>query len=472
MEGSSDSNVIESIIHKEKLSKRVKANERAEIITSKLPESLITHILSFLPAKDAVRTSVLSKKWIHLWTSITKLVLDDSVFYSSKRKTSAKQHFANFVYRVLLLNKSPSIESFSLVITGKYGVSMFNTWMSGILERNVKILHVCSHFEVDLNTYASYSLFECKVLEELVLKMISIIRVPPIAFVHFGHLKFLKLSSTVFVLDSSSSSEDLTLSLPVLKVFETIHCSWLNVNSVTLKAPLLESVLIEHDPNVTFYEMDLIIKISASRLTKFTFCCYGFISQHVVLLDPLSAQNAFANIVLSRCEDHSISETRSNASLLLRQFSEVKYLKFDGSEVLPLSESNVAILPVYRMLSHLELGLVTTEFLFALLLRSPVLKSLAFKGIIKFENEILNSATVPHCMTSTLQLVKFGNVHGLEHELCLAKFVMENGLVMQRMSFSLASPGLAQSKIIEDFKEKLFSFKKSFSFAIVEFSCD
>ncbi|TKY49267.1 F-box/FBD/LRR-repeat protein [Spatholobus suberectus] len=472
MEESSDSNVIGSSTSKEKLSKRVKAKEGVDGITSKLPESLISHILSFLPAKDAVRTSVLSKRWMYHWTSITKLDLDDSVFYSPKKKTGGKQFFVNFVYRALLLTKSPSMESFSLEITNKYDASLVNTWISGILNRNVKNLHIYSHFEVSFNAYTSYSLFDSEVLEELVLKMINTIRVP-ITFVHFGHLKLLKLCSIVFALESSSSSEDLTLSLPVLKVFETINCTWLNAKSVTLRAPLLESVLVEHDPEAIFYELDYLpIKISALCLKKIAFCSFCYISQNLVLLDPSSARNASANIILHRCNKDSVSETGSHASSLLRQFSEVKCLKFDGPEVLPPSESHVAILPVFGMLSRLELGFVTAEFLLALLLRSPVLKTLAFKGIYKFDKELLNSATVPHCLTSTLQLVKFGKVHGLEHELCLAKFVMENGLAMERMSFSLTSHRLAKSKIIEQFKDKLFSFKKGFSFAIVEFSCD
>jgi len=65
--------------------------KKGEDIISKLPESLITCILSSLPLKDAVRTSVLSKKWLLRWTSITKLELDDIVFhYPKKKKTSGK----------------------------------------------------------------------------------------------------------------------------------------------------------------------------------------------------------------------------------------------------------------------------------------------------------------------------------------------------------------------------------------------
>lgn len=94
------------------------------------------------------------------------------------------------------------------------------------------------------------------------------------------------------------------------------------------------------------------------------------------------------------------------------------------------------------------------------------------QGIFCFEQELLNSAVVPGCLGTTLRVVKFDNVSGLEHELCLAKFLMENGGVLERMSFSLESEWLGKSKMIEEFKKKLFSFKKSFSLAIVEFSND
>lgn len=51
MDESSDSNVVGSSTCKEKLSKKVKAKEGAESIMNKLPEQLISHILSLLQLK-------------------------------------------------------------------------------------------------------------------------------------------------------------------------------------------------------------------------------------------------------------------------------------------------------------------------------------------------------------------------------------------------------------------------------------
>ncbi|RZC76209.1 hypothetical protein C5167_000314 [Papaver somniferum] len=44
---------------------------------SKLPDPLVRHMLSFLPTKCAVSTSILSKRWKNVWVSIPVLdVLD------------------------------------------------------------------------------------------------------------------------------------------------------------------------------------------------------------------------------------------------------------------------------------------------------------------------------------------------------------------------------------------------------------
>ncbi|XLT79544.1 hypothetical protein HN873_001297, partial [Arachis hypogaea] len=60
------------------------------------------------------------------------------------------------------------------------------------------------------------------------------------------------------------------------------------------------------------------------------YCAYGFISQSITLVDPLSAHNAFADITLWKCEKDT--QTGLHAFLLLKQLNQVKYIKFEGSE--------------------------------------------------------------------------------------------------------------------------------------------
>ncbi|GAU44462.1 hypothetical protein TSUD_286540 [Trifolium subterraneum] len=450
-----------------------------DMFYSKLSEPhLISHILSFLPTRDAVRTSVLSKKWLDNWTFITKLDFDDGLyrdngtyricthcksrkqgdFYVSNKvgsddlnlcedfsksedalynggnslsfsdltkvkrgDTKLRLHFEQFVYNALLFTKnnnssiSSMLERFSLVINNNHDVGHLNIWISCILKRRVKNLKIhSSDHNRPFSASTSKSLLNSTQLEELelVLKKFTTINVPTNS-VHFEHLKHLKLSGINFTIDPSC--DYLTLRLPVLKKFEISNCK----------------------------------------------CFMPYASVKIIL----------------KQYENNISETRCFAFQILQHLQHAKYLKFEGLEFLTQSKEDVytvSSLPVFANLSHMELGIVTIEDILGLLQNSPVLKTvvLALNETPKFAKELLNFAVVPDCLTSALQIVNFEKVKGDEQVLFLAEFLLKNGKMLERMSFSLSNQKLAKAKAMKEFKEKLYSFKKGHSFGYLEFSYD
>ena len=93
-----------------------------------IPSSIIEHILSLVPIKDAVRTSILSRNWRYRWTKIPKLVFDledmvdeeeleEQLLWASETKElmmRCKRFFA--IHRVLCMHRGPILDfGFSMV---------------------------------------------------------------------------------------------------------------------------------------------------------------------------------------------------------------------------------------------------------------------------------------------------------------------------------------------------------------------
>ncbi|KAI6679877.1 hypothetical protein NL676_033758 [Syzygium grande] len=85
-------------------------------VISNLPDSVLLHILSFLPTRDAVRT-VMVPRFRYLWTSTRHLSFDHCAYHNCKEEAAAfriDERFVNFTDHVLTLHENPTIDSFRL----------------------------------------------------------------------------------------------------------------------------------------------------------------------------------------------------------------------------------------------------------------------------------------------------------------------------------------------------------------------
>ncbi|MED6118158.1 hypothetical protein PIB30_000140 [Stylosanthes scabra] len=450
--------------HEHRPPKRQKVMNEGEDKISNLPECIISSILSLLPTKDALRTCVLSKAWINHWRSITNFDMDDNDLHFNSGKCPSQERFRSFVYRSLMLTKFPRLDSFSLSIHYHHDMSSLNNWIAGALNRLLKKLCVKSKRKLSFSFLTSHSLLTSKNLEELEISMsyYSAKITVPVSHVRLGQLKFLTLHEVKF----SCSSKDLELSVPLLQKLETVNCRWFGAKYVTFNAPLLETVDITQHSKSSSLNGNCQIKFLALHLREFCYRDYGYRSLFVIKIDPSSSQNASATLILPPYKKRVSLRVQRSALLLLKRFCRVRYLKFGGPDIL---SEHVALLPEFGMLSHLELDSVTAEFLLGLLLKTPILNTLIVERLESISDKALleSAGVVPDCLRYTLQVVKFRDFCGDEHELCFAKFVMEKGSVLKKMSFSL-SHLFVKSEDIEELKEKLFALRKCLTSTIVE----
>ncbi|KAJ0823236.1 putative F-box domain, FBD domain, leucine-rich repeat domain superfamily [Helianthus annuus] len=84
-------------------------------IISTLPLNIIESILSLMPLRDALRTSVLSKKWRYTWRGMPKLVFTNNMVTVSSDHLCLqlkKYKLISAIFHVLLLHKGPEILKF------------------------------------------------------------------------------------------------------------------------------------------------------------------------------------------------------------------------------------------------------------------------------------------------------------------------------------------------------------------------
>ena len=130
---------------------------------SSLPDPLLCHILSFLPTTSSVATSILSRRWRHLWKHLQILDLVDCPFYEGQK---AEECFVAFVSEVLAQVRH--IQKFRLSCA-LHNRDALRSWINSVTGPHLQELHF-SLVNINWNHTLPRGVFTCTSLVSLVLK--------------------------------------------------------------------------------------------------------------------------------------------------------------------------------------------------------------------------------------------------------------------------------------------------------------
>ncbi|ESQ27142.1 hypothetical protein EUTSA_v10019621mg [Eutrema salsugineum] len=114
---------------------------------SKLPDDVLLMILSRLSTQEAIRTSLVSKRWEDVWKHISHLVLDMSRIINCKEPLDGSNRVATLMTKVIN-NHRGHLESCEIHHYSYQSVNgMLNTWIQALTSvKHTKVLTLEHHF--------------------------------------------------------------------------------------------------------------------------------------------------------------------------------------------------------------------------------------------------------------------------------------------------------------------------------------
>ncbi|GMY31382.1 f-box/lrr-repeat protein [Fagus crenata] len=381
---------------------------------SNLPYNVLIHILSFLPTKHAVGTSILSTKWKNLWTSVPNLDFEDDLLLQGRRPGNEsigdlRVSFLSFVDRVLILHNAPNIHRFRLKCGQNFKSSHVNAWIYAALLRYAQELDLC----VPMKNYKSLhcDLFRSKSLVYLKLGTKFVLNVP--AFVRLPCLRTLHLNSIEFLDDHSTHK--LISSCPVLEKLFIEECGMKNIRCFNISAPALKCLIMEcaiiDEYNTELCEYKIVIDApNLEYLRLYDYVAEGY---HLKNLNSLTEAQVHVDLSTRKLEQMGHAYYGQQVLELIKGIHNVKVLHLTGDsmEALKLSSCD---LPTLHNVSHLEIDVnknIGWQLLPDLLKSVPNLQALYF-GMVSlpgnasikdlrvtfssFVDRVLNLNNAPH----------------------------------------------------------------------------
>ncbi|XP_050147824.1 F-box/FBD/LRR-repeat protein At1g13570-like isoform X3 [Malus sylvestris] len=374
---------------------------------SNLPSDVINRILSHLPIREAVRTSVLSSKWRNKSAMLTHLLFDDRCTSDQNPTT-----FTGIVDHVLLGHISP-IYRFRIIHSRPQVCRDIDRWILHLSRNSIKelLLNIkCSGHRHKMPS----CLFSCQDLIYLVLY--DCLLQPPSKFQGFRSLKTCRLFNV-------------TLDQDVLE--NLIVC-----------CPLLERLTLWHCDALTRF------KIDAPNLK---FLHFKGVLEDVSLVNTLKLAEVHISLTADVANDQR--RTAGSCSNLLNFFVHLPHIRCLRVKSNFLKYLAVGVLPgklpqpcLYLNFFSIHLSFHDPKEILTVLclLRSfPALQELEISALNEYEgaegevNYGLDNNQ--NCQLTKLRIVKITGIYGDKAELDFIRFLLSSSPVLEKMTVKPAT---------------------------------
>ncbi|PKI49675.1 hypothetical protein CRG98_029920, partial [Punica granatum] len=399
-----------------------------------LPDEVLLQILSFLPLKDAVRTSVLSKRWEQLWAFVPDLHFKNS-------DLSKRPLFLDFVGRACALRGESAVREVSLSCEVGGAVYRIKTLITSIVTRSVEDLSLFLPSPKRPYLLPS-SIFMCATLERLLVQSHCFIKLH--SSICLSKLKVLILSEVIF--EDSDSVEKL-FSLPLLEKLVVGNCYWRKLKSIRISAPKLQHLCINILPRGSF-----------GRLVQINGACLKSFHYHGGPIDEYCISGDTRQLVKAKLLLYPGRGSREVAQgyKLLSVFSNVKELALSDTVVQDLPTGYE--LPLFSNMIKLKLGGInssTINGVWALVRRSPRLQSLYFRQGVNYYPEIGRDELLhplPSCFFTELKKISLVIFHGRygRKQLFMVGIFLEKALALREMVIHVAEYCIGKENLLKD----------------------
>lgn len=505
---------IEDIVEMSTKKRRGSKDDEEDRI-SNLPDSILLHILSFLPMKDVVKT-ILLRRFGNLWASVHTLDFDGRSYLNFSKDCNNKW-FTDFVLHVLFRHECPTIFKFSL----KFGSYLYfspndvkprehrkplepkfanniDSWIYFAVRKKVKVLDLgilahgssSARFDYDLPDVV----FTSDSIDELKLVNIGLRQQEQV------HMKSLQTLSLTTIMLNDKMIEGILSGCPLLESLSLIQCwGFHKLNCISAKLTKLMIVLGEFElarlkisgPNLvslnisglkghvdlrnlsSLLEATLDLCFGGTCPVGGTYCNVGSLLEGLHHANTFTISN-WCILVLTLWELKNIHCPSSTRNCLVLKTMVTKW-HLPGIASLLRNSPNLEMLTI-----HIEEGawvVPPADDLRVGISRihednywndETWLKSFDFN-----EERYFDSQPFFSCLRNHLKTVKIRGCLSNPSLLLLVKYLLRYSAVLERMEIYMKQSYPSQSSSAEllEFSRKLSTCRKASASAMIVYSC-